>query len=786
MKRIGQYFLFLSLLLTPHFAWAAAVTKTATKTTTAAKTAAGAAGATSTTTSTTSWMIPDWAEKLLKKLDDMWTTMQDLMSGKLIKDAITKFVVGTVDDFMAPMLNGFAKSYLFTPRVAEMDFVHTGWTIFSIIGLCLLILGIGVLVIQVVKGKKQMKTLLQVFIVCFVLIFASLTMINTCNVGLNWIVQEGLSGMLKTKNINFQGLDGKQIIKSIVIGIQAINDPAYAAKTPGEIISQTEGGMFTLLGVVFLIIFPLWLVTVAKVVVLIILAIFVAVWITITAYTGKYEILIGWINLYLRTLAVGLLIAWHWGIFVKSQSDYGTGMGLATDIGVSPTTMAYLTVVALLIFLYFFWIKPIFTAVKDPITLGGGKVIEQLGAFSDKTSKVVGGMGKRLGLEDMQRMSLSWSTKSKELSEYGRRLQTAPQGNYLASKFASRATGGLSEVIQGVEYQPMSDEEWMNQNGSIIRMEEQPLDQSSLVVSGVELKDLSIALRKKGFTQGALLSLQGAQKKKMNELLRTSAFAEKFGENFSWDSTTGTLFMKNHIASLMEDLEEANISTDKSQHVLYKDNVYVDLKTRQVQSFGDPNELHAFASDLKDELPVYRQIHLPSAEAEKAYQGLLSQEQRLPWVKRLRWEADQKQLLVPEDLLPQMNQELGDHLKTPTSYTRVDMPKGSHFLGNMVQEFKNQAVTNSWIHAAIPETEKNHLFIREDHLKEFQEAFEAYRDQRIPYWTTKDGKIKVVKDGVPVDYGSVPLLGMNMGSFEALQNQALWKHSTEKKKGKEE
>ncbi|AIQ16740.1 hypothetical protein H70357_08770 [Paenibacillus sp. FSL H7-0357] len=61
---------------------------------------------------------------MIHKVDDMIQSFKDLMSGKLIKDAIEGLVVLLVDELMSPLYDAFAKSYLFTPQIAEIDKVR--------------------------------------------------------------------------------------------------------------------------------------------------------------------------------------------------------------------------------------------------------------------------------------------------------------------------------------------------------------------------------------------------------------------------------------------------------------------------------------------------------------------------------------------------------------------------------------------------------------------------------------------------------------------------------------
>lgn len=272
------------------------------------------------------WYMPEWVSALMEDFQQMNQTFKDLMSGKLIHDAIEGLIVSWVDEMMSPLYGAFAKSYLFSPRVAEISLVYSGWSIFSIIGLAAILAGSLVLAWNVIHGKKDLKKMLQAFIVSFVACLLSLTVLNFLNVLMNWITQKFLSGIIGTTDILYEGLKGDQILKSLILGADGITDAIYASKTLGEIVVATEGGIFTLLMFVTIVVVPLFFISVLKVLVLMMMAIFVAIWISYTAYSGKIETLIGFINIYIRTLLVGLISAIQYGIFVRLQTDYGEGL----------------------------------------------------------------------------------------------------------------------------------------------------------------------------------------------------------------------------------------------------------------------------------------------------------------------------------------------------------------------------------------------------------------------------------------------------------------------------
>lgn len=711
------------------------------------------------------WYIPDWVEDLGDKMDSIIETLKDLISGKLLFDAIHNFVVMLVDEGLAPLYNVFAKSYLFSPRVAEIDAVHTAWSFFTIVGLVGLFIGSLILAQQVIKGKKELKGILKIFIICFVAAFLSLTIINIINVAVNWITQLMLENMLKTENIDYQHLGGQEIVKAMVVGRHALTDQAMMAKTAGQLIADSEGGLSTLFIVSLVVILPLYLVSALKVLLLIVLAIFVALWITGAAFSGKLEVLVGYANLYIRTLLVGLLLALHWGIFVKSQSSYGTGVGFAYSIGISPTYLACLSVILLLFLLYFFWIKPILAAVRDPITLGGGKVVEQLGDWGEKTSERLNGIGKRLGSEDIQQRSLDLKRNSQRLAEYGRRMQEG-QKQLLTSKMLSKATGGISEELQGIRYE--EPQVRAQETGTMAQVTLQPSEFAFRNSSSSEIKQ---TLSKQGFANASKLSMRAEDRMAANEIVQRMQQNGALKPYLHWNSNQGELMVTGDdsvLRKVISGFDNAKLSVAATAYGMTNEGVFVDVQSGMVQTLGESARTQKTMEQMQHADHLYSKVKMTADEA-KAAMSILQHETAKPWVTKVI--QNNGELWIPTDAYEEAIHMIGPMLKRQVM--RIDMPEGSRFLPDLLANIKQ---TNASLHEALSaDTAKNTVLVREDQVSAFHASFNAFRKDRVPYWRTSSGQIKVIIDGVPVDYGGVPHNGMDMGSFEKLQTQAMRK-----------
>lgn len=716
----------------------------------------------------TSWYIPGWVDDMIQKVDDMIQSFKDLMSGKLIKDAIEGLIVLLVDELMSPLYDAFAQSYLFTPQIAEIAMVHSGWSLFMIISLVLLFIGISWLTFKIIKGKKDLGSLLKVFLVCFIATYFSLTLLNIANVGINWIASKMFVGIIGTSGIAYEGLEGQQILKAMIVGADGITDPVYAAQTLGELTVSTSGGIFNLLSYVLLVVLPLYIVAVLKTLVLIFMAILVNLWITQSAYTGKMETLLGFVNLYVRTLLVGLICGLHWAIFVKLQTDYGEGEGFCAAIGIPPIIFAIVSALALLVFFFFFWLKPLIKSVQHPVTLNGAQVLNSVGKWGELTSSSLDSIGKRMGSEGVQKKALSMQETSKRMQQAAGRMRT--QRSVSKDKLVSTLSGGLSESVQGIAYH--EPEEWLQEGGQVHveSMQELELGKSEIKSSALNISEV---LGDEGFQSVSLLQTPVAQRKQMTKKLST--LKKEYHEDVQWDEGTGELILAGPTLDMLPQLEQEGFDISAVQEGMYKDGAFVELSsTPQISLLDDSSEAEKAAKQIKEALPLYTQAKLPEDQASSAYHGLLERAEEYPWAKDLLLE--QGVLWLPDDHLEEATEVLEGMLTQTTRKLRVNFPRHSRFAASMIEEWKRSGTAEELVEVLELANDESHAYIPEDHWSQFQQTYDQYRKDRIPYWRAKDGAVYVIKDRVPVNYGQPPLDGLDMGSFEQLQKEMLHRH----------
>lgn len=711
------------------------------------------------------WYIPDFVYDLLEKIDALLQTFKDLMSGKLIKDAIEGFIVMSIDEAMSPLYDAFSKGYLFTPHIAEIDSVQKGWSIFMILGMASLFLAILWLTIRVISGKKDLKSLLKIFLVCFIVTYFSLTILNILNVGVNWFSQEMIQAILGTKDIQYQGLEGQQVLKALILGVDGITDPTYAGQTLGQVVVETPGGLFTLIMYTLLNVLPLYLIVLFKQLLLLGLAIFVCIWISYTAFTGKYETLIGFFNLYTRSVLVGLFCSLHWSVFVQQQTQWTKGEGFLSSLGIPPIFMAIVSGLLLIVFFYFFWIKAVFKAVNKPLTLDGATAVEKIGEWGLRGSSALSNLGKRMGSEGMQKKAMDWSKVSENIKDTGARLRN--QRSVSLQSMASSMTGGASEALQGIQYSEPA--KWLEESGNIIVTEDHEVD---LGVSEIKSSGLNIykTLSDKGFETGKLLHVPDQERALMTEQLKT--LKEEYKDDVVWNEQTGHLFLKGDTPSMMDALKEDGFNTSNVHDGVGKDGLIVDLDTKQTLKLQETKKSQQALETVEEELPVYTETSLSSDLAQKAYNQITNRDE-YSWSSDLLLENNK--LWIPKDHEEEINEVLEEMIAEKREKPRYDFPRHSQFATDMIDEWKKSQL--AWADKIELAEDQSHVYIPEEHKDDFEKHYEAYRKGKIPFWQAKNGKIYVIKDGVPVDHGQPPINGMDMGSFEKFKAEMLHQHS---------
>jgi len=586
--------------------------------------------------------------------------------------------------------------------------------------------------------------------------------------------QSMLQGALGTSGIMYQALDGQQLLKALIVGTDGITDPAYAAQTLGQLVVEMPGGVFMLLGYSLFIVLPFFLIILGKQVVLILLVVLVPVWITQTAFTGKYETMIGYSNLYIRSLIVGGFLALYWAIFVQQQSQWSKGEGFLSGLGVPPVIIAIITGIALIVFIYFFWIKPVFKAIKSPVTLNGANVMAGLSKFGLKGSEVMSSMGKRFGSEGLQKQASNLQEASNNLKERSERLQN--QRDVTTADIASRASGGVSESLQGLEY--VEPEKWIREGKDITVVEENnvELGTSRTMVSSMRMHD---ELTSEGFQEGTVVNINAEDREAVTTQI--DKLAEDQKEGVRWNSQLGKLFIPSSAEDLFSKLERASVDVSSIQESLEMDGLAMDVGTGKPLMLEETKAAGKALQVVEKTLPMHTETNLGPEDAKKMHKELGSRSDEFTWASNLILSDDK--LWVPKEHAEDIQHVMEQMVSKLTKKTRLNFPKNSQFSHKMIEEWKENPEMEWAKHLELYK-DGSHVYVLEKHKESFMKAYDEYRKEKIPFWRSKDGKAYTISDGEAVDYGQPPLGGLDMGSYEAFRIEMQHRHAAEKNKNK--
>ncbi|WP_162495396.1 hypothetical protein [Paenibacillus bovis] len=708
------------------------------------------------------WYIPQWVTDLMEKVDAMLKTFQDLMSGKLIYDAINSVVILWANDSVEPIMDLFARSFLFTPRVAEMVFVQNAWSIFMTISFVLMVVAVLLLAYSLIRGNKAPGPILKNFMICFVCSVLSLTIINIINVGVNGFTATSLESMVGGTGIDYKNISGDNVLKSMVVGGKALSDPTFKEQTLTQTLSAEKGGIFTMFLFLLTVVDTMTLMTFIKLIAIVLLSILSPVYVSISAMLGRIDPITGFLNLFVRTTLAGYLMALFWGWSVKLQNQTLNQEGWLYDLGIPATWfICFLALVASFI-LYNQWLRPLWFAMSDPVTLGGGATLEGLGIAGNHLADFIGHVGSQFGLTGLQKKAKSWSDKSKSMADQGRRMreererqmQNRMNGN---KSSRSRYQQAINDPQADMYLQEPAAADWVQ---SIETLEDEDIAPASF--RGLSLLDSGRSLQKTmdaaGFTRQTSVQLAAGAEEAAQQWIHNLPK----GLRAQVSSLDGrSLMITGDPTQLLKNLEDAELGYDLQSSQYLNEGVSVDANTGRIHADNSESS-RAVLDQLAHDQDTYQRVNMPYAEAKAALKQ--AQKEGASWTKYADLRSDG--LWVHSSDIEQAMLDLGKARGTTTKVMRVELPPDSRFLNEMLDTWEKSGKYNELLEAIETSDSDTELFVRADQYEAFEQAYNDYRKGRRPYWTTRSGEVKVIQDQTAITYGSAPTNGLDMGSFE--------------------
>lgn len=718
------------------------------------------------------WYIPEWVTDLMEKVDSMLQTFKDLMSGKLIYDAINGVVILWADDTVEPVLDLYSKSFLFSPQVAEMAFVQNAWSISMWISCAIMIVAIILMGFALVKGSKAPGPLLKNFAICFVLSLVSLTAINIINVGMNGFTAITMDSLVKDSGINYTNIQGDDVLKSMVAGSKALTDATFKEQSLTEMLAAEKGGIFTMFAFLIFTVDTMTVMTLIKLLALIGLAILSPLYISGAALIGRIDPVLGFLNVFVRTTAAGYLMSFYWGFSVKLQNDTINQQGWMYDLGI-PSTL-FISVMGLVVsfLLYRHWLKPLGYALSDPVTLGGGAVLEGFGNFGKYMGEFVSHVGSQFGIPGLQKVGSSWSDKSKQVADHGKRMREERERQMRDRSKGSRSYRQRFSDAHADSHADMTLEPPTGWIQSVEQLDDDDITPAqfkglSLLDSGTSLQR---TMNRTGFTQQTSVRLDpDTNEANISEWI--SKWPKALRNQVALDGQQLTI--AGDPTAILKKLDAIELGYDVEASHYHKNGVTIQSDTGRVQADGSEASKHVL-NQLASEEDTFQRVDLPHAEAKDAFNQ--AKKDRAEWTKHA--ELRDNGLWVHSDVIEEAMYDLGQSRGTTTSVMRVELPSNSRFLDDMLESWAASGQYTELISAIETGDSATELFVKADQYEAFEQAYDQYRKQRKPYWTTRSGDIKVIEDNIAITYGSVPTHGMDMGSFEKFAKQRHRKEDT--------
>ncbi len=696
---------------------------------------------------------------LVDKINSLIKMLQDFVTGKLLYKALTGVVVTFSDETTATAYDLFEKSFLFMPRVAEIDFVYQSWSFMTYIGFGILVFGFGMIAVHIFKGRTPLQGVLKTYIICTLLMYASLSVVNIINVGFNLLTEVTLNGLTSSVQVDYKTIKGDNIIKAFALGSDALTTSTYKEQSIMQILSSEKGGVFTMLMFGLTVLLPLCIFVVLKIAASILLPILFPFYISWASLRGKMESVIGYLNITLRTYLAGFAMSSFWGHIIKMQTDTANKKGILFDMGISPTWYAIVLSVILAILLVLFWVIPLVHAVRDPIYLAGGKTLEAMGSLGSRMSNALGDIADRHGLKGLRNAADKWNSSAGKLAERGRRMQderkrtTDNRGQKIGQ--LQKGAGKQSRKERAIT----SPIDWISGTETMEEEDRTPVGFGELGIF-YPPKELAARMGAYGLKQRTRLKLSPedfdvfqAMQKNLPDEMKSLIQATNADQQ--------TITLEGDGRALSKLLKKEGITPLGGATVYTGQGVLVREDTGKVTSNGSPEAL-ALMKEMKQNEDTYHRMHIPPEEAKAVLAA--ARKSGAAWAQHAIIQNDG--LWVRAQDAKEAAVLLGKGSGNPTEVQRVDLPYGSNFMHQMLDDWKASGKHQELLDA-IDVQGKDRLFVRGDQYEAFEKAYEDYRKGRQPYWTTKNGDVKVVQGQRAVNFGSQPpAKGLDMGSFE--------------------
>ena len=405
-------------------------------------------------------------KNLIDTLANYIDVLERILKGELM-DVVLEWFGKQMNVWLLQVIGVFGTAFMFTPALSQIGWIHYCWSFCFWVSISLLVLAAVIATGKVLMGtgsgeRGDIWEPLKVLGISFLLSVLSIYLMDFSIYLINKMSTAFLTNTLQV----VQNAGGVAIGSGVAAGdiptanlaVKLLFTPDAVFSTQGEplplyMVLIQEGGLLLLI-ICYPLLFSLALVAGARFLLLAGMAIASPIWHVGAALYGRMETLVGFWYQVGKLLILQLVFAVTWLICAQLQlAQIGklqvagarsspndiTGLGL-------PATVVVTVILIVLLFVSFLWVRSSWrNTLKDPITLGGGKVILGAGRMMGVTANLGSGLSKRFN-------SPSWTRRSKKLAtaaDKTRNLGTRWSASSRQTPKRSRVEKWLEKTVSG-------------------------------------------------------------------------------------------------------------------------------------------------------------------------------------------------------------------------------------------------------------------------------------------------------------------------------------------------
>lgn len=394
---------------------------------------------------------------LVSSIKEFVENVKLILQGKLM-DIVLEWLGKQFDSFFRQVNGLLGSAFMYTPPLHTKPWIHSGWSFVFWISLACLVLASVIAVGKVLHGNDKdgdpMEPL-KILLPAFGLAIASFYLVD-----FGVYIANKISTSILQSTVNLaQGFGAQKInvgdpaAGDIIVKFMFTPDAAFGTVTGEESLLYKvmikSGGMI-LLFIGYPLLFLIALVSLARYLLVVGLAIGSPMWHVGAALSGRTETFVGFWYQVGRLLGLEIVAGIAWAICARLQLAEIGKLQLgwfpqlqftqeivkadALGIGISATFATIIILLAYLVFsLVFVW-KSYTTVLKDPVSLGGGGVMLGASKLVGKAALIGRGLSQRFD-------NPTWERRSMKLGE------TAQKAGDIGRKWVERSNSPLAKTV---------------------------------------------------------------------------------------------------------------------------------------------------------------------------------------------------------------------------------------------------------------------------------------------------------------------------------------------------